>query len=176
MKVTGLDKVLENIKKMGTEGGFRAAVIATYGETVDRIFKDGKASDGTTIGDYSTEPIYVNPDKSPRKFTPLGKNKKSKFKNGKKKKTRYFPTGYAGFRKKAGRNSPTVNLLLTGNLRASFQLQSKGKPPFKAEFLSELSAEIADGNEERFDKKIFEMTDEEVENLVRRTLEFSKTN
>lgn len=93
----------------------------THTKMVERIFEKGKnASDGV-IGEYNdTKPLYVNPDRSPKKFRPRGKNSaKSKFKNGNSRKTKYFKS-YKEFRKSIGRPTGKVNLVLSGNLQSDF--------------------------------------------------------
>jgi len=93
------------------------AVKSTMALQAKRIFLDGKNAEGTDIGTYSSNPIYVNPKNSPKKFTPKGKEGKSKFKNGNSHKTAYF-NDYLSFKKYIGRNKnkSTVDLILTGEL------------------------------------------------------------
>ncbi len=80
-----------------------------------RIANKGQAVSGK-IGSYSTSPIYVNPNRSPKKFATLGKTKKDVFAStGKKHSTGYFSGGYSQFKTAIGRNTAgTVNLYLTG--------------------------------------------------------------
>jgi hypothetical protein len=82
-----------------------------------RIFLEGKAKDGTSIGDYGYEELYVNPKNSPKKFTPRGKSGKTKKANGEKYVTGYF-ANYLEFKKTIGKNKGvnTVDLQLFGEL------------------------------------------------------------
>jgi len=103
-----------------------------------RITNEGKASDGGNIGSYSTTPIYVSKDQTPKSFgRPLGKEfkgkRRSKFASGKHQgqdhKSRYFEGGYKQFKTAIGRNIlGTVNLSLTGQMMNSLALfpTSKG--------------------------------------------------
>lgn len=134
---------------------------AVYASNLKRIHTDGKNVAGGNIGKYSTEPIYVNPKKSPKKFITGGKvDKKSTFKNGKTRKTKYFANGYKGFRASIGRDANTVNLQLTGSLLANLQL----KPiTLGAEigFLSNKKRLIAEGLEDHFNCKIWGVSNED---------------
>ena len=85
-----------------------------------RIFVEGKDSADSSIGKYSTKPLYLNPKKSPKKFAVKGKTGKSKFKNGKPHQTRYFADGYKGFRNTIGRQTKFVDLSLVGDLQSDF--------------------------------------------------------
>ena len=44
-----------------------------YASNIRRVHNSGQAVNGSSIGHYSTKPIYVNPKNSPVKFTPKGK-------------------------------------------------------------------------------------------------------
>lgn len=80
-----------------------------------RIFDKSVDGDGKKLAKYSIKPIYVNPKKSPRK-TPV-----KTFKNGKARKTTYFPGGYAQYKKAIGKGGGgTVNLWLFGSFRKAF--------------------------------------------------------
>lgn len=124
---------------------------------VRRIHNDGKAVDGSGIGTYDTTPIYVNPKKSPKKFTPQGKTGERVFKSGKKHKTRYFDKGYKGFRATIGRETGKVDLNLTAKLEFSFQPEARGND-WVVGFTSAKEAAKARGNEKRFRKVIWGVT------------------
>ena len=82
-----------------------------------RIFLDAKNKDGSDIGAYEGGEIYVNPNNSPKKFTPKGKSGATKKKNGEPYKTGYF-ANYLEYKKAIGGNKRTsgVDLLLFGEL------------------------------------------------------------
>lgn len=130
-----------------------------------RIFGEGKAADGGMIGVYDKSPMYVNPGVSPKKFSTSGKGGKTKFKNGKIHKTRFFRSGYSEFRAAAGRQNSHVDLRLTGTLEASFVLGQQGDS-YVSGFINEKQAKIAEGNEERFETTVFELTQKEQETFL----------
>ena len=83
-----------------------------------RIHTDGRASDGSDIGQYSIKPMYMNPKNSPMAFQPMGKTGRDTFiKSGKPHLTRYFDQGYRAFREEVGLASGKVVLTLSGALR-----------------------------------------------------------
>src|SRR5690606_30041480 len=119
-------------------------------------------SEGSKIGNYNdTKPIYVNPDKSPKKFKNQGKESKSdKFNNGNLRLTRYFES-YKQYRSTIGRPVDKVNLTLTGSLRNDF-----GKAVTKISNIKytatarDENEKIMEGQEDRFGK-IFDLTKKE---------------
>ncbi len=171
---TNIDKVVSSLKAdlaSFYKGGenynacLRAVASSTLGQMQERIHEQGKASGGEDIGQYSAKPIYVNPKESPKKFTPLGKNKKAKFKSGKPKQTRYFADGYKGFKTFIGRNIlGKVNLSLSGQLNKQWTLQ----PTSDGWGLGWADAEKynrAKGFEKKYHKPIYDLTKEEIENV-----------
>lgn len=130
-----------------------------------RIFIQGKASDNSSIGKYSTKDIYISPSNSPKKFPLKGKDGKTKFKNGNLHKTGYFK-GYEGFRKAIGRPTSPVNLTLSGELLKNFSnANSTGEArPVKINQhyyvvrLRENNFKKVTGNEEHFGKRIFNLS------------------
>jgi hypothetical protein len=54
-----LNRFLASIEKLNVPLG--KAVQSSVQQIGNRIFDEGKKSDGSDIGQYSTEPIYVNP-------------------------------------------------------------------------------------------------------------------
>ena len=93
------------------------AVSSSMGQQTKRIFTEGLNSQGSVIGNYSQNPIYVNPKNSPKGFTTKGKTGKTKFKDGTTHKTGYF-VNYLAYKKSIGRNQSvqTIDLFLFGNL------------------------------------------------------------
>lgn len=104
------------------------AALSVHQLRAKRIFTDGLKTDGSQIGQYSEEPLYVNPvTRSPKKFPAAGKFGDTKFKSGKPHLTRYFPQGYKGYKQTIGRNANFVNLTNFGNLKSNFENQSRGQ-------------------------------------------------
>ena len=95
---------------------FGVAVNDVHALQTQRIFVAGQNSTNGAIGSYNTtDPLYVNPKYSPKKFPTKGKTGSSKFKNGKAHKTGYF-TSYSSFRQAIGRQTSVVDLRLSGAL------------------------------------------------------------
>lgn len=150
------DSVLSKLKKKLAESDKIVTVIAQsiYASNIRRIHNDGRNTKGASIGRYSTKPMYVNPNSSPKKFQPIGKTGRKFFKNGKPHKTKYFPGGYKGFRSNIGRNTSIVNLQLTGSLLANFQLK-KVPTGYQIGFLSSKKGDIAEGLEKKYGSQIW---------------------
>lgn len=143
-----------------------AASIVVLAEMKQRIFSDGIATDGSAIGQYSTNPFYQNPDDlvgvPSSQVKPLGKNGSATFKNGKKKVTRYLPQGYAELREILGRQAETVDLNLSGSLERDFTI-GDNDGNIAVGIINEESIQKMDDNEERFGKEISFPTDDEIE-------------
>ncbi len=108
---------------------FDRAVQSSVQQVGNRIFVEGKKTNGEPIGQYNTtDPLYVNPDKdSPKTFPKKGKEGNTKFKDGKDHKTGYFDS-YADFRAEIGRPIDTINLVLSGDLQSDFRKAEAGQP------------------------------------------------
>lgn len=143
-----------------------AAAFTVLAQYKRRIFVDGLATDGSQIGQYSTNPYYQNPNNlqgvALSGVSPLGKNGLDTFKNGRKKKTRYLAGGYKELRELTGRQSDFVDLNFSGSTEGSIQVGQRGEEVVIG-FANEQSAEIMAGNEERFGKEIVATSEEERE-------------
>lgn len=113
--------VVRALKNLGdSEKLLRQIALGLFPDTRKRIFTDGiKSEGGRIITSYSTTPLYV-PSAASSKISPLGKNKKSAFKSGKKKKSRYIPGGYAELKVILGREQP---LELTGQFLGAYSFE-----------------------------------------------------
>jgi hypothetical protein len=136
-----------------------------------RIFLEGKTADGQEIGHYSTEGIYINPDKL-SSLIPKGGFKKGgkfekgdKFQNGKPRLTAYLPGGYKELKDKANFDSNTYNLTLTGTSKDSIKVGKKGDDIVLG-FSDEMRRKILQGHEARLGKKIFVLSPEELKLVV----------
>lgn len=140
------------------------AALAVEADYKERIFKDGKDSKEGNIGKYSTKPFYAgakNLTGLPKgKFKPVGKNGRSRFNNGKPKKSRYLPKGYKEFRERAGRQSKKVDLNLTGASERSIKTGLRGDKVVLG-FTSKERFDILRGNEKRFKKDILTLSKSE---------------
>lgn len=138
------------------------AASTTHATQLDRIFVEGKNSEGGQIGTYnSTKGMYANNDDSPKKITPRGKNGERVFMNGKPHVSTYY-NSYEDYKAEQGRESNFVNLHLTGQLQSDYRAGFRQVSP--AEYIAgvnnRLSADKIKGNEERYGK-IFHLTKEE---------------
>lgn len=129
------------------------AALAIHELRAKRIFTDGLKTDSTQIGQYSEEPLYVNPvTRSPKKFPVAGKHGDTKFASGKPHLTRYFQRGYKGYKQTIGRNANFVNLFNFGNLKSNFENQSRVKKISNNEYQLGLDEENANKREGLTDK------------------------
>lgn len=86
------------------------AIRAVNEVRMKRIFVDGLNSNGGKIGTYnSTNPVYIDPDKAPKKVNQVGKN-------GTPIKSGYYKS-YKAFRQAMGRESGFVNVRLNNELQ-----------------------------------------------------------
>ena len=110
-----LDKQIAEIVK--TDIPLMMAVKSVMALQSKRIWLEGRNKNGSAIGTYSKNELYINPKNSPKKFPTKGKYGETKFANGEKHKTGYF-SNYLDYKKKIGRNKnvSTVNLQLYGEL------------------------------------------------------------
>jgi hypothetical protein len=120
-----------------------------------RVFTDGKASDGSDIGSYSTKSIYISKKNSPRSAGIV------------KKKTLFFPGGYKEFKGAIGRGDE-VNLKVFGRLQTDYLTPLKKDTPkgLTFEVKETVNAQKIDGNEKRFGKDIFSLTQAEKDKVV----------
>lgn len=97
-------------------------------EWKERIFGNGLNSDGSKIGEYSTNPSYYTKEAFIRTtaFKPQGKINKGNFKNGKQRKSMFLVGGYSEFRKIQGRQNEFVNLKYSGSLERAFRVYKFG--------------------------------------------------
>jgi hypothetical protein len=103
-----------------------------------RIFDEGKRTDGTDIGEYSTEEGYYSKDRFIRKaaFKPRGKRgfkgerivaDGDNFRVEKKiPKTMYLADGYSEFRSIQGRKVNKINLKYSGSLEGNLTVLKDG--------------------------------------------------
>ena len=114
-------KKLDNqLEKISDAKYLFTCVSEVHARQVKRVFEQGLNSDGVKIGHYdTTQPLYVNPLRSPKKFPTKGKSGQSTFKGGGEHKTGYFDS-YKSFRQAISRETGFVNLRLTENLKFDF--------------------------------------------------------
>jgi hypothetical protein len=136
------------------------SMVELEAEWKDRVFAEGKNSDGQNIGTYSTKPEYFSKSKFIRKaaFKPIGKTGK------KTKSTMFLVGGYNQFRDIQGRETSNVNLKFSGSMESAFRVYKFG-------------SEVLFGNADEFEhKKVEGNTDRfgEWSGLTEREKEFLK--
>jgi hypothetical protein len=143
--------------KQAAETATRLGAQETHRQMGNRIFNEGKNSNGQSIGKYnSTDPIYVNPRNSPKGFTPAGKPG-SRVKKA-SRQSKWFAS-YRAYRAAIGRETSTVNLTLFGLLKSDFTSPVQGRG---TEYVSVLKNVVNQrkkaGLEKKFGAKIFAST------------------
>lgn len=172
-----LERKAKNIKTFAVP--LKLAAFSTTAQMGERIFDDGRTTEGTTIGKYDDTPMYVSMLANPKpKGAPTGKPSgktrkkkvtkfvnevgtaietttiqvavggKSKFKDGTPHKSKYFATGYKGYRENVGRQTGYVDLKMTGELRMDFGNSGSVSTPATPRKISEVEYQI------RLDKEI----------------------
>lgn len=93
-------------------------------EYKERIFSDGKDSNGAKIGDYSRTEQYFNKEQFVRKgaFRAQGKTGKKKHDNGVPYKSMYLQEGYYQLRSIQGRDVSGKNYNYSGSLSRAIQV------------------------------------------------------
>jgi hypothetical protein len=170
-----LRKLTEAASKAGASGATEA-VKALEGELKVRVFRRGLDKNGRKIGKYSTRPFYLSLRGARKKYgsqIPLGgkkgrgkNSKRSTFKNGKERRSRFYGGGYKEFRGDVGRQTGAVDLNLSGDLRSSLT-SGKRKGGGVLGFTNQEAKDKASANEKRFNSAIFEVTETESRNVDR---------
>jgi hypothetical protein len=126
-----IQKMKSRIDVLEKEFGLAVETVNTM--MTERIFTDGKSSEGATIGKYDTShELYVAPSNSPKKLATKGKHGEKVFKTGKRAGQQHKTTYYKSYKdyhdkqaKQKGQGDK-VNLVLFGQLQSEFR-----KPPVK---------------------------------------------
>ncbi|CAK9252052.1 unnamed protein product [Sphagnum jensenii] len=154
----------------GTElfdNAMNEAATAQLHNATQRIHTGGIVGDGSDIGQYSAAPIYVNPEKSPVAFSPLGKTGNAAFaKSGRPHLTRYFDGGYRAWREQIGLPADRVVLSLRGDLRDGLSVIQTGRG-YGLGWADESLCRIARSLEDKYGKRIWSPTEQERAEIVR---------
>jgi hypothetical protein len=127
MDLTAYHNNLRNLTTSAAQRMAEAAVIPAgmrlLGTIKNRIARDGQATDGSEIGQYSTVSGYYGKKQFVKKssFKPQGNPKSNR--NPNPRKTMFLEQGYRELRAIQGRPVDKVNLNYTGDLLASYQAQ-----------------------------------------------------
>lgn len=167
-----LNRIKELAARVSKEEALRIRVPAAnklLAATKNRIIQEGRASDGSKIGSYSTKPAYYSRKQFVRKgsFKGIGKT-------GKKRKSMYIADGYRGFRAAQGLETKFVNMELSGDLMLSYVSDADSNANITQGLKTENSAQKRRGLEKRF-KPFLKSTKEEIETFNKEcALEFAK--
>lgn len=131
-----------------------AAVNSVLAAQKKRIFQDGKASNESKIGTYSTKPISVS--------------RKSQAKNTGKT---YFKGGYRQYKSLIGKGSSFVNLRNTDQMMMDLSTQLVSVNEYGIGFNNEFNADKSEWMEEKYKKDIFSTTNKE-DDLFLKVFEF----
>lgn len=126
----------------------------------ERIHTRGQDSDAGTIGTYDEKPMYVPVSANPSPGGAVGKRGATTFANGKERRSRYLPGGYNEYKTAIGQNTGSVNLVLTGALRDSYQVIQTSEG-YGLGWTDETLRDRADALETKYGKKIWHPTEEE---------------
>lgn len=126
----------------------------------ERIHARGQGADAAAIGAYDTKPAYISASSHPAPGEAIGRHGTSVFANGKPHRSRYLPGGYNEYKTLIGQNTGGVNLVLTGELRDSYQV-IKTTEGYGLGWTDEELRSRADALEAKYGKKIWHPSDEE---------------
>lgn len=147
------------------------------GDIETRIWTDHKATDGNEIGTYSTDPMYASLEWNSKFVRSIGNGRgknssSSTFKNGKKRKSKYYAGGYKEYKQDV-KGVSEVNLELTGQLRQDFGWTlHKG---YAVIGFGKYGAKLWSYLEEKYSKPIFTASDEEIKDAVMAAEQHVKT-
>lgn len=152
MNLDDFSDLMRTRARLLQDAGLRERLALVAANTVSalvkrRVFRDGIAQDGSTIGSYSTKPGHFSTSiRGLPRLSPKGKPPSKRA-----QKTYYSESGYKGFRDAVGRQSGHIDLNLTG---ATFNgtgvgVGASGLPGFGIK--TKEARDRIEGNEGRFD-------------------------
>lgn len=126
----------------------RLAVVTMVPEMKNRIQQDGKKSDGSQIGQYSTKSLSFGPITNRFYDNATQKQFAKRFKGNSSPGT--FSGGYKQLRQELGRQVAFVDLTLTGDMMRDMKPGPTGPNSYGIGFLSSEQHKIAQYNEKHF--------------------------
>lgn len=140
-----IDKLNDAIKSRKTR---LTALSSTMAIHKKRIFVDGKDATGGQIGQYSTNPISISKSKQARN---TGRT--------------YFKGGYSEYKTAIGKNTGYVNLRNTDQMQGDYNVIASGET-YAFGFQNPFNYQKMGWMEEKFDKPIAELSDDELEKFA----------
>ncbi len=126
----------------------RRAVSSIFGPHRERIFAQGKASDGSQIGTYSSKPSSIAKSQQARN---TGRT--------------FFPGGYSEYKSAVGKNPGYVILRNTDQMYADYGIIQNGGD-YGFGFQNEFNAQKMTWMSEKYGKDIAQLTDDEFNKYV----------
>lgn len=155
MAVKGYDALIKQVNAMiNAKNAGIAAINSVLAAQKKRIFQDGKASNESKIGTYSSDPISI-----------------SKKRQAKQTGKTYFKGGYRQYKSLLGKGASFVNLRNTDQTMMDLGTQVVGNNEFGIGFTNEFNADKMEWTEEKYKKKIADTTTKE-DNLFVKVYEF----
>lgn len=147
------------------------------GDIQYRIWTDYKATNGSLIGNYSTDPFYASIEFNSSLVRSIGAGRgknsnKATFKNGKPRKSKYYKGGYKQYKKDI-KGTTKVNLEVTGRLKNSFRRKVKGNIAIID--LDTYGQEVGAALQEKYGKDIFYASEDEINAAIHGAEEHIKT-
>lgn len=153
--VTGYDVLIADINRViQNERVLIAAVNSVFAAQRERIFKQGDATNGSKIGQYSTKPISISKKRQARQ---TGKS--------------YFPGGYREYKSLTGKETSFVNLQDTGQMMMDLGTTVIGRGEVGIGFSNQFNADKSHWAEEKYRKEIF-FTSEKEDDLFDKVIQF----
>lgn len=168
-----LDKIKrQNVALMKENVPLQIAAQTTHALITNRIFHEGRATDGGPIGSYdNTNEMWVENDQLRRAGTNKGKT-------GEPIKTSYYKS-YKALKRQQGFNADVVNLRMKNELQSDFasgkidsigqnsdavpkvETYKKSPQEYQIRLSKQINVDKMEGAEKRFSKRIFAHTEDE---------------
>lgn len=144
-----LKKFVEKVNRaIRSPGPKKIALTTTLAKHKPRIFEQGQDDSGAKIGTYSNNPISISSKNQARN---TGQT--------------YFPGGYAQYKSAVGKNPGYVILRNTDQMYADYGLIQNGDE-FGFGFQNDFNADKSGWMEDKYDKEIFSLSDDELNVFV----------
>jgi len=156
MTYNSLDELTERMLDLLFENAEQVSLVAAKAAEAAlkrRVFNEGKAADGTMIGQYSTKEA---------RFGESAFAVRGAFRPDAGKRSMLLTGGYAELRRLNGRQANYVDLQYTGSLIRSITTQATGGAHAVVISTND-DAEVARHNEARFGKVVFEAGENELQ-------------
>lgn len=153
--VKGYEVLIADINNLlNDERALIAAANSVFAAQRDRIFNQGKATDGSKIGTYGTKTISISRSRQARQ---TGKT--------------YFKGGYREYKSLTGKEAAFVNLQDTGQMMMDLGTDILGRGEVGIGFSNQFNADKSVWAKEKYNKEIFH-TSESEDDLFDKVIQF----